>query len=112
MSRFASIMQVTATKLLRDLGTRCTVINSAGKKKTGYGVIIRAESKDDINQTSSGFITPNNKICYLQGNIGLTPEVGDTIKFSINVYTIVTVMDITPDDVSKHTIIYKLGVSA
>lgn len=102
-------MQVTATKLLRDLGSKCTIVPQTGQKKSGYGVIINAEAKNDISNTS-GFITPADKVCYVQGNMGLVPVIGDTIIFKINVYTITSVMDITPDDVSRNTIVYKLGV--
>lgn len=102
-------MQVTATKLLRDLGSKCTIIPQSGQKRSGYGVIINAEAKNDISN-GNGFITPADKVCYVQGNLGLVPNIGDTITFKVNIYTITSVIDITPDDVTKNTIVYKLGV--
>jgi len=100
MASFGSIMQITATKLLRDLGSKCTIVPQSGSKKSGYGVIVNSEAKNDISN-SSGFITPADKVCYVQGNMGLVPVIGDTIT---------SVTDITPDDVSRNTIVYKLGV--
>jgi hypothetical protein len=109
MASFGSIMQITATKLLRDLGSKCTITPQTGSKKSGYGVIVNAEAKNDISN-NSGFITPADKVCYVQGNMGLVPMIGDTITFKTNIYTITSVMDITPDDVSRNTIVYKIGV--
>lgn len=106
---FIKIMQITTAKLLKDLGTKCTIVSMAGPKKSGYGVIVNSDAKTDLSG-SNGFITPADKLCYVQGKLGLIPAVGDTIKFKINTYTIIEVYDITPDDNTKNTIVYRLGI--